>query len=72
MLQRRFVPLAISVYLLIVQLFNIECRPHIQKVLVQDHEWTVPDEPGWEDSKIILRIFLMKNTLISSNSSSRS
>ncbi|CAF0998457.1 unnamed protein product [Didymodactylos carnosus] len=24
------------------------CRPHLQKFVIHGHEWTVPNEPGWE------------------------
>jgi hypothetical protein len=32
----------------------IECRPRTQKLLVHGHEWTVPNEEGWQEGKINL------------------
>lgn len=54
MLQRRFVSFIIFVYLLHVQLYAVEGRPQTKKIVVDGHEWTVPDEPGWEDGKFII------------------
>jgi hypothetical protein len=45
------ISIVMFIYLIILQLSNIECRPRTQKILVHGHEWTVPYEPGWEDSK---------------------
>ncbi|CAM4915205.1 unnamed protein product [Rotaria socialis] len=41
--------LIIFIYCILFQLSFIDCRPHNQRLLVQGHQWTVPDEPGWED-----------------------
>ncbi|UJR22857.1 hypothetical protein I4U23_025886 [Adineta vaga] len=35
--------------LLLIQLSMIDCRPHTQKIVVHGHEWTVPNESGWEE-----------------------
>ena len=55
MLQSRFALLLVFIYLQILQLHIIECRPRSQKIIIRGHEWTVPDEPGWDDRKIILQ-----------------
>lgn len=52
MLQLRFVSFIVFIYILNFQAGLIECRPHTQKIVVHGHEWTVPDEPGWEDGKL--------------------
>ncbi len=31
-----------------------ESRPRTQKIVVHGHEWTVPNEEGWEQGKIKL------------------
>jgi len=41
----------IFIYLIINQLSIIECRPHTQKIIIHGHEWTVPNEEGWEEGK---------------------
>ncbi|CAF1271691.1 unnamed protein product [Rotaria sp. Silwood1] len=41
--------LMIFVYFICIQFSIINCRPHTQKIVVHGHEWTVPNEPGWED-----------------------
>ncbi|CAF2979528.1 unnamed protein product [Rotaria sp. Silwood2] len=43
------VSLIIFVCFIILQSSIINCRPHTQKIVVHGHEWTVPNEPGWED-----------------------
>lgn len=37
-----------------LQLSTIDCRPHTQKIIVHGHEWTVPNEPGWDKGKLII------------------
>lgn len=38
----------ILISLLIIQLSSIDCRPHTKKIIVHGHEWTVPNEEGWD------------------------
>jgi hypothetical protein len=52
MSQFRFLPFFIFIYLLIVQPSTIECRPRTQRIIINGHEWTVPNKPGWEDGNI--------------------
>lgn len=47
----------IFIYLIISQLSITESRPHTQKIVVHGHEWTVPNEEGWQQGKIKLLIF---------------
>ncbi len=49
MSQLRFLPFLILICLLILQPSTIECRPRTQRIMIHGHEWTVPNEPGWED-----------------------
>jgi hypothetical protein len=65
MSQFRFLLFAIFIYLLIAQPSTIESRPRTQRIIIHGHEWTVPNEPGWEDGNIlfvkfsfIIKIFL--------------
>ncbi len=62
MLQLRFAPFVLFIYFLTFQRSTVECRPRIQRILVHGHEWTVPDEPGWEDGKILKKNFVHKQT----------
>lgn len=61
MIQLRFVPFVIFIYLLTFQRFIVECRPRVQRIVIHGHEWTVPNEPGWEDGKIVFEIFIYKD-----------
>lgn len=47
------VSIVILIYLLVLQPSMAECRPRIQRIVIHGHEWTVPNEPGWEDGNII-------------------
>lgn len=38
-----------SLFLLIVLVEIILSRPLMQKIVINNHVWEVPDEPGWED-----------------------
>ena len=49
MLQVRFLSFLIFNYLLVLQPSTIECRPRTQRIVIHGHEWTVPNEPGWEE-----------------------
>jgi len=53
MLQHRLVPFVIFISLLILHQSTIECRPNTQKIIIDGHEWTVPNEPGWVEGKIV-------------------
>jgi hypothetical protein len=55
MLQLRFASFVIFACILILQLSTIECRPRTQKIVIHGHEWTVPDEPGWEEGKMVVQ-----------------
>ena len=48
----------IFVLALILQQFKTECNPTAQKVTVDTHEWTISDEPGWDDGKILFETCL--------------
>jgi hypothetical protein len=54
-----FLTLIVFIYILTLQSFTIECRPHTQKIIVHGHEWTVPNEPGWEKGTRILNLSSM-------------
>lgn len=43
----------IVVGILLLQLWTIEGHPRTQRITVHGHEWTVPDEPGWEAGSIL-------------------
>ena len=58
MLQFRFTLLIIFIYLLILERSAVECRPRIQRILIDGHEWTVPNEPGWEDGKFYFFVLI--------------
>jgi hypothetical protein len=66
MSQLRFLTFLILIYLLILQPSTIECRPHIQKIIIHGHEWTVPNEPGWENGNCFFSNMLSakRNNLI--------
>ncbi|UJR26094.1 hypothetical protein I4U23_007440 [Adineta vaga] len=49
MTQLYFISFLTFVCLLILQPSTIECRPRTQRIVIHGHEWTVPNEPGWED-----------------------
>ena len=55
MFQHRLVPFFIFTLVLVFQQLKVECRPATQKIVIGGHEWTVPNEPGWEDGKIIFQ-----------------
>jgi hypothetical protein len=59
MLQLQFVTFVILICFLIFQPSTIQCRPHNRKIIINGHEWTVPDEPGWEECNNI-EIFFQK------------
>ena len=50
----------IIVGVLLLQLWTIEARPRTQKIVVHGHEWTVPNEPGWEKGEIISSACVLK------------
>ena len=29
----------------------VDGRPRTQRIIIHGHEWTVPNEPGWHESK---------------------
>lgn len=37
--------------LIILEIHVVESFPRTQKIIVQGHEWTVPNEPGWHEGK---------------------
>jgi hypothetical protein len=41
----------ISFVILICFILITESRPHTQRIVVHGHEWTVPNEEGWEEGK---------------------
>ncbi|CAF0750393.1 unnamed protein product [Rotaria sordida] len=43
------VPIFIIICLYVFQPSIFECSPLTQKIVIHGHEWTVPNEPGWED-----------------------
>ena len=54
--------LVILIIVLFIAIVRIECRPRTQKILVDGHEWTVPNEPGWEEGESkILKFFSHSN-----------
>ncbi len=54
------VALLIFIHLLIIQPSTIESRPHTQRIIIRGHEWTVPNEPGWEDGNILFQVWFSK------------
>jgi hypothetical protein len=58
MLQHHPVLLFIFILILILQQLKIECRPTAQKHLINGHEWTISDEPGWAEGKLVFKICL--------------
>ncbi len=50
--------LGIFIYFIILQLYIVECRPHTQRIIVHGHEWTVPNEVGWEEGKLKLKLLI--------------
>jgi hypothetical protein len=41
----------ISFVIFLCFILIIESRPSTQKIVVHGHEWTVPNEQGWEEGK---------------------
>ncbi len=62
MLQYRLVPFVIFICVLVLQQSIIECRPNTQQIIIDGHEWTVPNEPGWKEGEIAFEISLRKKT----------
>jgi hypothetical protein len=72
MSQFRFITFITLIYLLVLQPSTIECRPRNQRIVIGAHEWTVSDEPGWEEGNIIQIFFQKKKLCILFFSSTRS
>lgn len=58
-----FIILLLSTLLFVIQFSLSNCRPHhTQKLIVHGHEWTVPNEDGWEEGMThICMIKFLKN-----------
>ncbi|CAF3267558.1 unnamed protein product [Rotaria socialis] len=46
-----------------------ECRPLHKKIVIDGHEWTVPNEPGWEE--ILQVVEPMRHQLLANCATSR-
>jgi hypothetical protein len=53
MLQHSLAAFFIFILILVFQQWKVECRPATQKLIIDGHEWTVPNEAGWEDGKLV-------------------
>ncbi|CAF1349128.1 unnamed protein product [Adineta steineri] len=69
MKQFYFLSFVIFIYLLVLQPSIVECRHRSQRIVIHGHEWTVPNEPGWDN--VLREAEAVRRRLLSNCASSR-
>ncbi|CAF1549716.1 unnamed protein product [Adineta ricciae] len=69
MAQSSFLSFIVFTCLLVLQPSTIECRPRTQRIVIHGHEWTVPNESGWQD--VLQEAESIRNRLLSNCATSR-
>ncbi|CAF2358542.1 unnamed protein product [Rotaria sp. Silwood2] len=62
-------PILMIIYLFVFQSTTIECRSLTQKIVIHGHEWTVPNEPGWEE--VLREVEPIRHRLLTTCATSR-
>lgn len=57
MTQRYSLLIYVMIYLFVIQQTPTECRRLYQRIVINGHDWTVPNEPGWNARTIYLLAF---------------
>jgi len=51
MSQHYWLSIYVLIYLFIIQQSPTECRRRFQRIVINGHDWTVPNQPGWDARK---------------------